>query len=426
MSAPRLLVLLSAMNILHSLVAVAADSLPEPKALPEVPGVPAVLTAFDGSEVRTREQWLQARAPELRRLFTHYEYGMQPPRPARVQGRLLHRDPAAFGGRATLREVEVSMENPSARVKLLLVTPNGASGPVPCFLGMNFKGNHTLVDDPGVALAQVPPGGKEGVRGSEAQAWSIERVVSRGYAVASFYNSEVVPDHAGLAPERLRELAGKGADPEALGTVAAWAWSLSRMVDFLEADAAVDAKRIAVVGHSRNGKTALLAAAMDERIAMVIPSQAGCGGTAPCRVPAELLGPVGGRPVAETVAVINRSFPHWFCGNFKAFGEAPQRLPFDQHALIALCAPRPVLVSNATEDRWANPAGQFAMVLAAEPVYRLLCGEGCDVRAMPEEGRLVASRLGYFIRPGKHSMDAVDWAAWLDYADRWLKASGGR
>ena len=193
-------------------------------------------------------------------------------------------------------------------------------------------------------------------------------------------------------------------------------------MDYLVTDSAIDAKRIAVVGHSRNGKTALLAAAFDNRIAMAIPSQAGCGGTAPCRVSEELAkeGP-NGRPTVETVRQINKSFPHWFCGNFKAFNDEPARLPFDQHELIALCAPRPVLVSCATEDVWANPSGQFQMLLAADPVYKLVAGDGLGATQAPEVSKLLPTRLGYYIRPGKHSMTREDWAVWLDYADKWLR-----
>jgi hypothetical protein len=161
---------------------------------------------------------------------------------------------------------------------------------------------------------------------------------------------------------------------------------------------------------------------MDERVALAIPSQAGCGGTAPCRVVPELAElKNNNRPTAETVAVINKSFPHWFCGNFKQFNAAPEKLPFDQHALIALCAPRPVLLSNATEDLWANPAGQFDMLRAADPVYQLVAGSGCEAQKMPEVGTLLDSRLGYYIRAGKHSMTSGDWKVWLDYADKWLR-----
>ena len=176
----------------------------------------------------------------------------------------------------------------------------------------------------------------------------------------------------------------------------------------------VDPKRIAAVGHSRLGKTALLAAAFDERIALAIPHQAGCGGTAPSR-------PVGSNvDKAESVKRINTSFPHWFNAAFKQFNDDPTRLPFDQNCLVALCAPRPVLFSNAEEDLWANPDGQFEVLKAADPVYRFLDAGGLDAKSVPPLGKLVDSRLGYFIRTGKHSMNREDWQAFLDFADRQL------
>jgi len=237
--------------------------------------------------------------------------------------------------------------------------------------------------------------------------WAVEQTVDRGYALATFYNGDVEPDRPN-APEGIRaQLPGYD-----WGAIAAWAWGLQRAVDYLVTDGAVDPERIAVVGHSRNGKAALLAGAFDERIALIIPLQAGCGGTSPSR------GKVG-----ESVKQINDRFPHWFNAEFKKFNEQPDRLPFDQHCLIALCAPRPVLLSNATEDTWANPAGQFEMLRAADPVYRLLGTDGLGAQQIPESGKLLDSTLGYYIRPGKHSMTREDWKIFLDFADKHFGAA---
>jgi cephalosporin-C deacetylase-like acetyl esterase len=191
-----------------------------------------------------------------------------------------------------------------------------------------------------------------------------------------------------------------------------WAWGLHRMIDHLATLPEIDPKRLAVVGHSRLGKAALAAAAFDDRVAVAFPSQAGCGGTAPSRTK---------NPKAETVQRINTSFPHWFADTFKAFNDDPSKLPFDQHCLVALCAPRPVLFTNATEDQWANPPGQFDVLRAATPVYKLLGVEGLEAEAYPEENKLIASRLGYWVRPGKHDMTPDDWKAYLAFADKWLK-----
>ena len=282
---------------------------------------------------------------------------------------------------------------------------------------MNFCGNHTLLADPQIALPRGwMPNSCPGVtnhqatdkgRGMQLDVWALEQSIDRGYAVACFYHGDVEPDDPD-ARDGLRENPPSGAAADYdWGTVAAWAWGLQRAVDYLVTAPDIDPKRIAVVGHSRNGKAAIVAAAFDDRIALVIPHQAGCGGTAPSR------GTVG-----ESVKQINDHFPHWFNRQFKQFNEQPQKLPFDQHELIALVAPRPVLLSNASEDSWANPDGQFEMLKAAAPVYELLGKSGLSAAVRPRVGELLNSPLGFYIRPGKHSMTREDWKIFLDFADR--------
>jgi hypothetical protein len=410
-----------------------AADFPPATELPSQPAFPDPLVARDGTRITTPEAWTKKRVPELRALFEHYMYGAQPPA-IKAPTKLIREDKAALGGKATLRELHVDL-GLAEPVHLMVVIPNERKQPVPCFLGLNFSGNYALLDD---AKIEMPKGwvsekyagspanrAGEAGRGKQKDAWAIEQSIDRGYAVATFFNSDVVPDKADAAEPLLRKLSGTKAEergPADTATIMAWAWAFSRMLDVIETMPEIDAKRVATVGHSRNGKTALLAAAFDSRFAMAVPSQAGCGGTAPNRVAPELAkSGTNGRPTAETVAVINKSFPHWFCGNFKEFNEAPDKLPFDQHELIALCAPRPVLVSNATEDLWANPVGQFDVLKAADPVYRLVAKDGIGAETMPEVGKPLNSRLGYYIRPGKHSMTAEDWKVWLDFADRWLK-----
>ncbi len=420
--------------ILPLLLAVStfAADFPAPEKLPGVSTLPDPLAMRDGTRVTTKEQWFTQRAPELRALFAHYMYGARP-QPQSVTGKILREDKAALGGKATLREVlvECGLGTP---VHLLIVIPNTRTKSAPCFLGMNFHGNYQLLDDPKIQMPQGWVGDKfpgaepnraaDAARGKERETWALEQSVDRGYAVATFFSGDVVPDDKALAEAALKKFRDSGDERGAAdtATIMAWSWGYSRMLDYLLTVPEIDGKRVAIVGHSRNGKTALVAAAFDERIALAIPSQAGCGGSAPDRIAAELSAPqANGRPTVETMAVINKSFPHWFSGTFKEFNEAPARLPFDQHALLALCAPRPVLLSNATEDKWANPPGQFAMLRAADPVYRLVAGDGLSADQMPEVGVLLNSRLGFFIREGKHSMTTPDWKVWLDFADRWLK-----
>jgi hypothetical protein len=401
-----------------SLPSPAAD-FPDPKDLPVRNEFPDPLVMLDGTKVTTREQWFDRRRPELKALIQHYMYGTIPPaRP--VTARVLHEDPKAFGGKATLREVALSAL-PGHEFRLLVVVPNGRKGPAACFVGPNFGGNHTLVDDPHVT---VPPGwmypnrpgvkdnkATEAGRGKQKDHWNLEQSIDRGYAVATFYNGDIDPDRADVRGG-VRPLLPKELDT---ATVACWAWGIHRAVDYLTTRTGeIDPKRIAAVGHSRLGKTALLAAAFDDRIALAIPHQAGTGGSAPSR-------PTGSQAgKAESVKRINTSFPHWFNDRFKQFNDDPARLPFDQHCLVALCAPRPVLFSNAQEDLWANPEGQFEVLRAADPVYRLLGAGGLDAATVPPPNRLVDSRLGYFLRPGKHAMTPTDWEAFWGFADRHL------
>jgi hypothetical protein len=407
---------------------------PNPADLTAQAALPDPLVTYLGRAVKTRGDWEKERAPELRRLFQHYMYGQMPANPAAFNAKVVGENKEALGGKATLKDIDIQTKGPELHIRLLLVVPNKRSGPAPTFVGLNFNGNHALLADPSIRLpeswmrqgsagAAASHKASDAERGTEIDTWAVEQTIDRGYAFASFYNGDVVPDQADLAKKRLAEFprAERITDDDSAATIACWAWGFSRIIDYLVTNPEVDAKAIAVVGHSRNGKTALLAAAMDPRIALAIPSQAGCGGTAPNRLPPELQNPPDGKLIHETVKRINTSFPHWFCGNFKAFDEAPDKLPFDQHCLIALCAPRPVLLSNATEDLWANPAGQFDMVRGADPVYRLVCGEGLGSKENPTVGELLPSRLGYYIRAGKHSMTTADWKVWLDYADKWLK-----
>lgn len=395
--------------------AAAADPLPDPDSLPSIKTLPDPLVMRDGTKVTTPEDWWKKRRPELKQLVQHYMYGYLPA-PAKVTARLLRADSKALGGKATLKEVLLHVGPDQAPpVHLLIVVPNARRGPAPVFVGLNFCGNHALVDDPAVRLptawlyANYPGVVKnqatEAGRGMQKDVWALDQAIERGYAVATAYSGDIDPDRkevrGGLRPFL---------DPdEKAGTIAFWAWGIHRLVDHLVTDKDLDAKRIAVVGHSRLGKTALVAAAYDDRIALAIPHQAGCGGTAPSR------GTVG-----ESVERINTAFPHWFNANFKKFNKQTDRIPFDQNGVTALVAPRPVLFSNAVEDTWANPDGQFEVLKAAEPVWKLLGAGGLATHERPKVGELSAGTLGYFIRDGKHSMTRADWKVYLDFADRHL------
>ncbi len=407
------------MTTLLLLYALLIQDFPEPSKLPVHPELPDPMICLDGTKITTKEDWENKRKPELKALIQHYMYGQIPAAPKQVKSEVLYEDKQAFGGKATLKEVALTVGPPEARkIYVLVVVPNKRQGPAPVFIGLNFHGNHSLVDDPHVRLPDVwvpnSPGAKDNRaiaagRGREAQNWALEQSIDRGYAVVAFYPGDIDPDRPdqrqGLRPYWKR--GGEKPSPFDTATIAAWAWGAHRVVDYVLTDKDLDANRIALVGHSRLGKATLLAAAFDDRIALAIPHQAGCGGTAPSR------GKVG-----ESVKRINTSFPHWFDGAFKEFNDQPERLPFDQNCLLGLMAPRPVLFSNAVEDTWANPDGQFEVLQAAEPVYRLYSAGGLASKEKPGIGKLSDGTLGYFIRPGVHSMTKLDWLAFLDFADK--------
>lgn len=405
--------------------------LPEFAELSPQPALRDPLVMLDGRRVASREEWERTRRPELKAIFQHYMYGKIPgPVPMRTVTQAVHTD--FLEGKATLKVISLDAGNGGPVIDLMLVVPNQRTGPAPVFLAMNFCGNHALTADARVPLTRgwlynsckgcTNNLATEAARGGQAQDWPLARLVERGYALASFCTTDIDSDRKEIS-DGIYEWLARGDtaqnNPTNRGSIAAWAWGFHRCVDYLVTDRDLDPKRIAAVGHSRNGKTALLAAAYDERIALSIPHQAGCGGTAPNRVSPAMAAPQkNGRPTAETIKVINANFPHWFNGEFKKFNDTPDRLPFDQHELVALCAPRPVLFSNAQEDQWANPSQQFEVLQGADPVYRLLGVKGLAAKQLPPQRELVDSRLGYYIREGKHSMTADDWEVFMKFADR--------
>ncbi len=406
-----------------------AADFPDIYKLPAHSDLPDPLVMFDGARVADRQAWNEKRKPELKALFQHYMYGEFPPAP-KIEAMVVQTDRDAVGGKATMKQIRIAV-SPAPdcpKINLLLFVPSrrAANRPPPVVLGLNFSGNHAMLADPRIALAAgwLPEGpavehnrATEAGRGIDADRWQVEHVIDRGFALATFYHGDIAPDHPGFKDGVFPFFLKPGESehgPNDWGVIAAWAWGLERAVDYLLTDGDVDPKRIVIYGHSRNGKAALLAGAFDDRIAAVIPHQAGCGGSAPSRQH---------NPKAESVSRINQSFPHWFNARFKEFGGHEDKLPFDQNCLVALCAPRPVLFTCGELDVWANPPGQLDVLKSATSVYKLFGRDGVASDAIADDDKRIGDGLCYFIRKAKHTVDRAYWDAFLDFAEATLAPS---
>jgi hypothetical protein len=377
--------------------------------------LPDPLTLLNGKKVKSPEQWTNTRRPEILRLFEQNVYGRTPVSNITPRYQVVSTDRDAVGGKAIRKQVTISFagHETGPKIHMLVYLPAGAKGPVPLFLGLNFGGNQTVHADPGISLPDVWTRehvrrlASDDSRGRAASQWQVERILARGYGLATAYYGDIEPDFNGGMEHGVRNIL----PTSDWGAIGAWAWGLSRMMDYLVTDKDVDAKHIAVMGHSRLGKTALWAGAQDERFAIVISNDSGEGGAA-----------LSKRNFGEDVWRINNSFPHWFSKSYGKYSNKEADLPVDQHMLLALIAPRPLYVASAAEDLHSDPRGEFLSAVHVGPVYELLGKKGLGTDAMPGLHEPIMHTIGYHIRAGKHDVTAYDWDRYCDFADlHWRK-----
>lgn len=365
--------------------------------------LPDALLCADGSRVTTVEQWEKIRRPETLELFRKFVYGRSPAEAPRMSFDVVQTDPKALDGRATLKRVRITSADSGGKsftFEAAVMIPNGRTSPAPAFLLINNR-----------TLASADPS-----RTKKDEFWPVEEIIARGYATAVFRTVDVDPDKDGPAA---RAAGVRGVWPDgggvvgqdAWGTIGAWAWGASRVLDYLRTDPAIDGARVAVIGHSRGGKTALWAGAQDPRFALVCANCSGRGGASLSR-----------RRFGETVAAINKTFPYWFCDNFKQFDNHEDQLPVDQHQLLALIAPRGLCVADADADFWADQRGEFLSLVGAGRVYALYGFQGFQPDEMPPlETPLGRGPMGYHIRRGIHNLTLYNWERYMGFADQLWK-----
>jgi len=383
--------------------------------------LPEALRMADGTPVSTPGQWYSQRRPELLEMFTTQMYGRAPGRPEGMHFEVVSLDDGALAGTAVRKEIRIYFtEGEEHYMTLLMYIPKHVKGPVPVFLGANFFGNPSINSDNGISYPDQEQIERYGVykrpeRGSQQNRWPLGMILSRGYALATFDKDDLAPEWDSSFTRGVFPLFYKdGQDyPEAdeWGNISAWAWGYSRALDYLETDSDVDAGKVATIGHSRLSKTALWAAVSDERFAMAVPNNPGCCGAAISR-----------RAFGESLETIIRHYHYWFCGNFAAYGGREDALPFDQHELLALMAPRPVCVGSGEYDRWSDPVGEFIALQEASKVYEFLGLPGLGLEEMPGPWRPQNEGLiGYHMRSGPHEITPYDWEQYLNFADKYLK-----
>jgi len=327
----------------------------------------------------------------------------------------------AMGGKALRKQITIyfTSDRNGPKEDLVLYIPADAGKPVPLLFAINFSPNAAIFDDPGIKLGEMWGRDKKKIaaqRGMGLGRMKIDDLLAKGFGVAGVYYGDIDPDFLGGVSLGIRAKYLKPGQaepaPDEWGAISAWAWGMSRAMDYLETDKSVDATHVAIYGVSRLGKTVMWAGARDTRFAMVIASCSGEGGAALSR-----------RNYGETIAHLTAPtrYPYQFAANYGKFAANPNTLPVDAHMLIALIAPRPVFLQTGDSDLWSDPKGEFLAAVAAEPVYHLLGKKGLGVQEMPAAGEAIMGTIGYRMHAGGHGTLPGDWEYFLQFMEGRLK-----
>lgn len=363
--------------------------------------LPDPLVMADGKRVTDAQTWRTKRRPEILRAYQTEIYGRIPANTPKVTWEVVESDPAAKGNTATMRRVvgRIGAAADAPRVTMMIYTPSKAAKPVPLILMINFGGGPSVEGKPPMQFNDPPV---------------VVDILSRGWGYAMVGYQDIQPDRLNTFNQGVIGLSlppgQQQPKPDEWGTISAWSWGLSRIIDYFETDKLVDAKKIAVQGHSRLGKTVLWASAMDERIAAVFSSCSGEMGAALAR-----------RDWGETVDDMAQNFSYQFAGNFQKYAGHWNDMPVDAHMLIALSAPRPVFITGGTQDQWADPVGEFKAGVAAGPVYKLLGKNDLGTTELPPlDTPLTKGDIGWHYHTGGHMATAADWKAFLDFVGKYF------
>ena len=378
--------------------------------------LPDPLKLNDGKPVRNAKTWWTKRRPEIVDMFETQQYGRDPGRPSGEAFQVTDQGTPALNGKAIREQVTISFSNDPSwpKIHLLIYLPVSEHKPAPMFFTINFGAVQNAVDDPGITPDEVwDPKTNTRIQAPKGRGFGridVEPLLDAGFGVATFYYGDIDPDYPSGFPNGIRARYLKPGltdrSPDDWGSIAAWAWGMSRIEDYFETDKRIDAKRVAIHGVSRLGKTVMWAGAHDQRFAAIIASCSGEGGAALSR-----------RNYGETIAHLTAPsrYPYQFALNYAKYAGFPDTAPMDANLLIALIAPRPLLLQTGNADLWSDPKGEFLAAVAAGPVYRLLGKDGLDTDVWPAAGEPILHDLGYSMHEGGHGMIPSDWDVYIRF-----------